>query len=313
MKSLLTYFFLFAVGCALALTAEISPQSTQSAQSPEGVTNGLNTGVVRIAGETHEVYVPAPGSPTHQPSEMLDTAVGVGTQLATPWIVRFAQEWPWLCTLLAIMGFLRFIFKPLCAALHAYVLSTPDAEDDAIYHRVMQSAWLRWAVVLLDWLGSIKVVPPARGQRSEVSGQRSGPTMPGGIALLLAATIALPALTGCARLAADGVYSGDKALYAAERATVGAYDAMHAFVNWEYKNRALLAEHPEITKAADDVRLNAQRWLDQVIVLRDVYKSSPSPENRTRMQLAVATLRGALEAAAVYMATPLESRKPETK
>jgi hypothetical protein len=242
--------------------------------------------------------------------DMLDTAVGVGTQLATPWIVRFAQEWPWLCTVLAIMGFLRFIFKPLCAALHAYVLSTPDQEDDAVYQRVMSSAWLRWAVVLLDWLGSIKVVPN-RTQRT--NGTDGGPTMPGGIALLLAAAIALPAFTGCARLAADGVYSGDKALYAAERATVGAYDAMHAFVNWEYKNRALLVEHPEITKAADEVRLNAQRWLDQVIVLRDVYKSSPSPENRTRMQLAVATLRGALEAAAVYMATPLESRKPETK
>jgi hypothetical protein len=311
MKSLLTYFFLFALGCALALTAEVSPQSAQSTQrSLQTATEEGVTGEVRVAGETFEVYQPAAGSLPYQPSEMLDTAVGVGTQLATPWIVRFAQEWPWLCTLLAIMGFLRFIFKPLCAALHGYVLSTPGQEDDAIYHRVMQSAWLRWAVVLLDWLGSIKVVP---NRTHRTNGTDGGPTMPGGIALLLAAAIALPALSGCARLAPDGVYGGDKALYAAERATVGAYDAMHAFVNWEYKNRALLVEHPEITKAADDVRLNAQRWLDQVIVLRDVYKSSPSPENRTRMQLAVATLRGALEAAAVYMATPLESRKPETK
>lgn len=123
--------------------------------------------------------------------------------------------------------------------------------------------------------------------------------------LLLA--LLLPAVclqTGCRSLDADGPYQGDETLHAADKTIVGAYDALHAFVKWEYQNRAALKDKPEITKAADTIRAGAEKWIASAIALRDVYAASPTSDNAVKLSTALRFLRQALDEAASYMAAP---------
>jgi hypothetical protein len=108
--------------------------------------------------------------------------------------------------------------------------------------------------------------------------------------------------TGCrTKLAADGAYQGDKTLYAADRTIVEAYDVLHSFVKFEFQNRAALANNPEIKKAADTVRQNAQTWVTSAINLRDAYAAAPTPENQKALQQALGVLRQAIVEAAKYV------------
>lgn len=98
---------------------------------------------------------------------VLETAGAV----AQPFIVSFAQEYPWLLTTLALIATLRLVFKPIVSALEAWVRSTPSTEDDATFERVTHARWFKVAAWLLDYLGSIKVGPqftakPAAPQES---------------------------------------------------------------------------------------------------------------------------------------------------
>jgi hypothetical protein len=109
--------------------------------------------------------------------------------------------------------------------------------------------------------------------------------------------------SGCSRkLDPDGVYAGDKTLYNADRTIAEAYDVMHAFVKFEHENRAALASTPEVTKAADHVRMNAQQWLKSSIALRDAYSISPTPETRNNLEDSIRVLRTAIVEASRYMA-----------
>jgi hypothetical protein len=105
--------------------------------------------------------------------------------------------------------------------------------------------------------------------------------------------------SGCARtLATGGVYQGDKVLFEADRAIDGAYETLHAFVTWEYENRAALSAYPEIGEAAKEVRLHAREWIDDAMALRDAYATNPTGVNRTKLQRAISVLRKGLAIAA---------------
>lgn len=130
------------------------------------------------------------------------------------------------------------------------------------------------------------------------------------IAVALAA--AVPTFTGCASdnrpLAAGGVYNQDNALYNADRTIAEAYDALHGFVLFEYNNREALATKPEIRKSADNIRLNAQRWIKSAVALRDVYANEPSGDNRDRLNDAIRILREAVLQANTYLAKGIPSK-----
>lgn len=120
----------------------------------------------------------------------------------------------------------------------------------------------------------------------------------------LAVTVMAPIamLNGCAtKLAPEGVYKGDAVAYQADNAIVTAYDTLHAFVKWEYDNRAALAKTPEIKNAADVVRNNAQRWILSAQALNDAYQANPTSENKTALEKALATLRTAIAQAVTYL------------
>lgn len=106
---------------------------------------------------------------------------------------------------------------------------------------------------------------------------------------------------GCRHLAPEGVYHGDSVLYHAELSTRTSYDLLHVFVQWELDNRAALAKWPEITKAADHIRLNAKQWFATANNLHDAYAADPSQDNRDKLQTALAVLQTALLEANGYM------------
>ena len=57
-------------------------------------------------------------------------AVSSPPDFATGLIQSLAAQHPWLTTLVAVIGFLRIIFKPLIAAAHSFVAATDTEEDD---------------------------------------------------------------------------------------------------------------------------------------------------------------------------------------
>lgn len=112
-------------------------------------------------------------------------------------------------------------------------------------------------------------------------------------------------LSGCARLAPDGVYKGDQVLFRADKVITSSYEVMHSFVQWELSNRRTLEQWPEIREAADVVRNNAQRWIDTAISLREAYAANPNDATRRGLDKALDTLATALAESAAYMARPL--------
>ena len=132
-------------------------------------------------------------------------------------------------------------------------------------------------------------------------------------AVLSVALVAVtPTFTGCATkdrpLAAEGVYQGDNALYNADRVIAESYDAMHSFVLFEYNNREALANQPDIRKSADNIRLNAKRWTQSAVALRDAYAMSPTGENRDKLNDAVRILRTAVLQANTYLAKGIPTK-----
>lgn len=129
-------------------------------------------------------------------------------------------------------------------------------------------------------------------------------TKPGAGPVALLALLLPLLFVGCGTLDPAGAYKGDKVLYVADQTIVGAYDALHAFVKWEFQNRDELSDDTEVTEAADAVRLGAKRWISSAIALRDVYAAQPTAENRDRLNAAIAVLKQALTEAAQYMSRP---------
>lgn len=112
------------------------------------------------------------------------------------------------------------------------------------------------------------------------------------------------ATTGCrGTLDPAGEYRGDKILYTADKTITEAYDAMHAFVKFEFQNRAALARNPEIKESADAIRSNAETWIGTAIAMRDAYAGSPTADGRAQLEQALAVLRQAIVEASKYIST----------
>lgn len=142
----------------------------------------------------------------------------------------------------------------------------------------------------------------AKRSNKDQPGQESwGENVPSFLVLGLL-SLALMANAGCTnRIAADGPYQGDQVLYQADRTIVGAYDLLHTFVKWEFEHRHALTKFPEVTRAADHVRQNAERWITSATALRDAYKANPTDENRAALSHALDVLQAALNEASRYL------------
>lgn len=114
----------------------------------------LVTCLAWFAPVAHAQVAPAAAS---DPSSIIapDTAAAI----AQPFIVAFALKYPITLTLIAVIGALRFFFKPITSLIEAYVRSTPQKTDDEYFDKVNHSAAFKWFAWLLDFGTSIKVGP----------------------------------------------------------------------------------------------------------------------------------------------------------
>lgn len=73
-------------------------------------------------------------------------------------ITKYAQEYPIILTILAVMGSSRFLLKPLFSLFHAFVLQTETKKDDLFLAEVENSKMYKGYVFILDWLFSVKLI-----------------------------------------------------------------------------------------------------------------------------------------------------------
>lgn len=74
-------------------------------------------------------------------------------------------KYPWLATVITVIGSMRLWAKPVFSALHALTDITATKWDDGLWSRMYvfftQHPMGRILAYLLDWLGSVKIQPPA--------------------------------------------------------------------------------------------------------------------------------------------------------
>ena len=69
-------------------------------------------------------------------------------------------KYPWIATVLAVIGACRVLIKPLFTFLHSVVHVTPSAKDDELLAKIEGHKIFGWVVWALDYLFSIKLVHP---------------------------------------------------------------------------------------------------------------------------------------------------------
>lgn len=111
--------------------------------------------------------------------------------------------------------------------------------------------------------------------------------------LLLLFILPMLLLTACRNLEPGGPYK-DKVLYDADIIISASYDAVHTFVKWEYDNREVLKQTPQVKEYADKVRKTYPQAHWSAIVLRDSYAADPSGVNKTALTQALDVLRAAI-------------------
>lgn len=148
----------------------------------------------------------------------------------------------------------------------------------------------------------VKTASPA-ADSGKGGGNSNGIVTAIGMAFLILFAVPLCG-TGCARLAPQGIYHGDKIAYDADALIDGAYAALDSFVEWHRANASVVdSKWPEIAAFAKQLEGGeGDQWIDDVLDLRDAYSKNPSAENRTKLQQGLAVLQTALAKAAVYQA-----------
>jgi len=72
-------------------------------------------------------------------------------------ILGFAEKYPVILTIAAVMGIARMVLKPLMSFLHEYVLITPSEKDDKLLESVETSSVYKAVVWVLDFVLSLKL------------------------------------------------------------------------------------------------------------------------------------------------------------
>lgn len=89
-------------------------------------------------------------------------------------IIQFASQYPFVATILMVVGVLRLINKPLFAFLNAVVMATPTPKDNEILKKIETSKAYQYVSFVLDYLGSVKlpqkvVAVPKPGAQSDAA------------------------------------------------------------------------------------------------------------------------------------------------
>jgi hypothetical protein len=89
------------------------------------------------------------------------TVIPVETQNAVlALFLKLVVAHSWIATGIAVMAMLRVWTKPLSSAFHALIDLTPTKYDDSVMAWFSTSATGKFIAYLVDWITSIKIVPP---------------------------------------------------------------------------------------------------------------------------------------------------------
>jgi hypothetical protein len=84
------------------------------------------------------------------------TAPDAIANFLTPLVVKF----PWIASIVSVLGIARLILKPLFTFLHTVVQATPSLKDDELLLKTEESKAFKWVVFGLDYVFSIKLIHP---------------------------------------------------------------------------------------------------------------------------------------------------------
>jgi len=102
-------------------------------------------------------------------SGISQVTIDAASAAAVPFIVSFAEKYPWLVTALAVIATLRLIFKPVMSGIEAIVKATPSTTDDEFVAKAEASRAFKIFAWGLDYLGSIKVGPQFTAKPGETA------------------------------------------------------------------------------------------------------------------------------------------------
>lgn len=72
-------------------------------------------------------------------------------------IIQLAEQHPFIASVVAVVGVLRIIFKPIMSVIEAYIAYTPDKGDDAKLEEVKSGKVYKAVAFVLDWFASVKL------------------------------------------------------------------------------------------------------------------------------------------------------------
>ena len=87
---------------------------------------------------------------------------GVATVL-TPIIQALGTKFGWLVAVIAWVGTLRLLVKPVFEILHTIAAKTQTTKDDEFIANLEQSKAFKTVLFILDWLTSVKLVNTGTG------------------------------------------------------------------------------------------------------------------------------------------------------
>lgn len=87
-------------------------------------------------------------------------------RMAEPFIVMFAKQYTWICSVLIALGTVRLVAKPIVVAWHWMVAQTATPVDDRFLEKAERTRGWKVFFFLIDWLGSIKLPPKPDNQTS---------------------------------------------------------------------------------------------------------------------------------------------------
>jgi hypothetical protein len=74
-----------------------------------------------------------------------------------PMIEAYSGQLGGAIQVIAIIGSLRLVIKPVMGLIEAYVLITPSKEDDLLPAKIKENKAYKMLVYLLDWFASLKL------------------------------------------------------------------------------------------------------------------------------------------------------------
>ena len=92
-------------------------------------------------------------------------------QPSTDFVVGLVTQYPWLATVLLVIGSLRLLLKPIMLAIEWYTKQTPNPNDDVAVLKFEAGPIYKILSIGLDVLGSIKL-PAIKPPGPSRSGQK---------------------------------------------------------------------------------------------------------------------------------------------